>query len=164
MENTERKYNFEAPDNSYVLYELINPSDPYTYYAKNDKVAVFVAIYLGEGMYGAKNLKTKEVVGGFLIGVKNEDLKDEIIRLFKVPMTDFMMENKKEISIAFSTLLVGDDEDRKTLKNNLKNIDEDKIEFFIDKYKEEKQSSLNDIQKYAEQSKKKFEEKDEEES
>lgn len=36
------------------LYRLINPSDPYTFYAPDLRIAACVALFLGQGSYGAE--------------------------------------------------------------------------------------------------------------
>lgn len=57
---------------STLQFELVNPSDPYTFTAPNLETAALAVVLLGRGRYGAKSLDGGKDVPIFLLGGHDE--------------------------------------------------------------------------------------------
>lgn len=125
-------------------YELINPSDPYTFIAEDRETAVLVVFAIST-MYGAKNENGEVVVPAFVFGGAEEWYTDQFGR----NVADGIKAKKKQIGAALSSMLLGGFADRRRYKAALAAItDPDKKAEFIAKWQDER-SSLNDIGTYC---------------
>ena len=123
-----------------MQYELINPSDPYTFIAKNKEVAALVVFSLNT-MYGAKSEDAKEEIPIFLFGGEEEWYQKEFNRSIK----DGFSAEKEEVSKALLSFMLGDFKDRRRYELALNSItDDDKRAAFIQAWQDDR-SSLNDI-------------------
>lgn len=127
-----------------MQYELINPSDPYTFLAENKEVAALVVFSLST-MYGAKSQDGKEEIPIFMFGGGKEWYKNEFGRT-----PDEGLEAERiNVANALLSLMYGEFEDRRRYEIALDAItDKEKKKQFIDKW-QDCRSSLNDIGTYA---------------
>lgn len=54
-----------------MVYEIVNPSDPYTLEAGDLKIAAIACVLLGQGQYALRTLEGETVVPLFLFGGAN---------------------------------------------------------------------------------------------
>lgn len=127
-------------------YELINPSDPYTFIADDFETAALVVFMLSPA-YGAKDKEGKNRVPIFLFG--ESDSEDWYIKQFERNSYDGLKAKKKEVSDALKSMMLGHFEDRWRYEAALSAITEpDKREKFIADW-QDGCSSLNDIGSYC---------------
>lgn len=118
------------------LFELINPSDPYTFEAPDLAVAGALVCILGEGMYGAEPLHEADgSVPMFPI-----DGHEEWFEALGASFEDTIRGRKAEIAEAMDSLLIGTFSDR--------------AEFAVSgmswhEWHDSRRSSINDIGKRA---------------
>ena len=134
-----------------MQYELINPSDPYTFLAEDKEIATLVVFSLGT-MYGAESQDGQEEVPLFLFGGAKEWYQNEFGRT-----PDEGLEAKKEaVANALLSFMYGYFEDRRRYEAALNAItEEDKREQFIAEWQDGR-SSMNDIGTYAHKLEKKL--------
>lgn len=132
-------------------YELINPSDPYTFIASSNEVAALV-VFLLSTSYGAKAKDGSFEVPIFMFGGAAEWYQEKFGHSTDVGLS----ENKEEVANALESMMYGSFKDRKRYQSALKAIDKDKKrEEFIAEWQDGR-SSLNDIGNYAHELAKKF--------
>lgn len=128
-------------------YELINPSDPYIFKAKNHKIAALTVFVLGTN-YGATSQSGDYEVPIFLFdGIKSAELwfKQE----FSEDIYESLRENRLDVADALLSFMYGHFKDVKRYEAALKAIDDpEKKEKFIEEWQDGR-SSLNDIGTYA---------------
>lgn len=121
-------------------YELINPSDPYTFMASSNEVAV-LAVFLISASYGAKAKDGSFEVPITMFGGGAEWYQEQ----FGHSADDGLSENREEVAKALESFMLGDFQDRKMYQSALNAIDDDKKrEEFIAEWQDGR-SSLNDI-------------------
>jgi len=121
-------------------YELINPSDPYTFMASSNEVAV-LAVFLISASYGAQAKDGSFEVPITMFGGGAEWYQEQ----FGHSADDGLSENREEVAKALESFMLGDFQDRKMYQSALKAIDDDKKrEEFIAEWQDGR-SSLNDI-------------------
>lgn len=137
-------------------YELINPSDPYTFVADDLEIAALVVFSLGTA-YGAEPKDGGEKVPIFLFG----GALDWYVESFGRTPDDGMKARKSALSSAFSSFMLGRFEDRRRYEAALSAITEpEKKERFIEEW-QDGHSSLNNIGKTAHSLAKLLEEREE---
>ncbi len=127
-----------------VEYELINPSDPYTFIAPDKEVAALVVFTIST-LYGAKSKDGLEEIPVFIFGGSAEWYQGEFGRTPDEGLAD----RRKQVAGALESFMYGHFEDRKRYEAALKAITD--LER-LDQFKAEWQdghSSLNDIGTYA---------------
>lgn len=128
-------------------YELINPSDGYTFIAKDLEVATLTVFLLGAA-YGAQEKNGNIVVPIFLFG---GDPVDWYQKLFNRTPDEGLVERRLDVSESLASMMLGSFEDRRRYEAALEAITDDKKrEEFIVKW-QDGCSSLNDIGTYAHQ-------------
>ena len=123
-------------------YELINPSDPYTFIADGAETAALVVFMLSLA-YGANDKEGDITVPIFLFG--ESDSEDWYIKQFGRNSYDGLKAKRKEVSDALKSMMLVHFEDRQRYEAALSAITEpDKREKFIADWQDDC-SSLNDI-------------------
>lgn len=127
-----------------MQYELINPSDPYTFVAENKEIAA-LTVFCISSLYGVKSQDGKEEIPIFLFGGSKEWYKKE----FGHAPEERLEEEKEKVADALLSFMYGHFEDRRRYEAALNAItDENKKEQFIKDWQDGR-SSLNDIGTYA---------------
>ncbi len=126
-----------------MLYELINPSDPYTFEAKDRETAA-LAVFLLSTSYGAHCLtedREDDDVPIFLFGGSREWYCDT----FKRTPDEGLEDLKDVVRECFRSFVYGNASDRQTYQLAIDSIaDAEKRTVFI-KHWQDKHSSMNDI-------------------
>lgn len=121
-------------------YELINPSDKYTFIAEDFETAALTVFCLGVA-YGAKPKDNGEDVPIFLFGGAVEWYAEKFGR----SPDDGLAANGKAVADALLSFMLGDFEDRRRYEAALAAIDDpEKKARFIDEWQDGR-SSLNNI-------------------
>lgn len=127
-----------------MQYELINPSDPYTFVADNKEIAA-LTVFCISSLYGVKSQDGKEEIPIFLFGGSKEWYKKE----FGHAPEERLEEEREKVADALLSFMYGHFEDRRRYEAALNAItDENKKEQFIKDWQDGR-SSLNDIGTYA---------------
>lgn len=125
-------------------YELINPSDPYTFIADDLEVAALAVFALGN-MFGAKAKSDDTKVPVFLFS----DPHEWFFENFNHSIEDGLESRKIAVANALGTFMLGTFEDRRRYEAALQTItDPDKKESFKAEWQDGR-SSMNDIGSYA---------------
>ena len=130
-------------------YELINPSDKYTFTAPSREVAALTIITLST-MYGAKqNGKDRSQDIPVLILSSEEDIRKWYINSFGRCIEDGAVALKKDIKDSLASFVLGDFNDRELYLSTIDALDsQEKKDAFKEKW-QSRRSSLNDIGAYA---------------
>ena len=121
-------------------YELINPSDPYTFIAADYETAVLTVFCLGPA-YGAKPKGGGEDVPIFIFGGAVEWYTEKFGR----SPDDGLDEKGRAVADALASMMLGGFEDRRRYELALSAIDDpEKKSRFIDEWQDGR-SSLNNI-------------------
>lgn len=142
------------------LYELVNPSDPYTFEAESEVIAGAVALGLGDGKYPADQIvdgrrAASEEEGDCIpCWAFDKDPEKAANKWFEERcgkgFNDFIRDNMEEIATALDSVLIGSHTDRKIFEAAMEKIDDpEKQKEFRDEWHDKKRSSMNDIGGYA---------------
>jgi hypothetical protein len=124
-----------------MIYEFITPSDPISFIAPEDKIAIAVAIILGNGKAGCKSEKGESLPTLYLF---HDNPMPEIEADLGMPLDSFIETNKKEIADSFLSFAYGDIEDRHTYDDALQAItDPEKKREFKNKHEDRNRTSMS---------------------
>jgi hypothetical protein len=127
-----------------ALYELVNPSDPYTLRAADDVVACAAALYLGEGAYGLD--RAGEGGERLLPVLLLSDPLQWFLGRFNVTFQEVLEQRGLEIAACLDTLEVGEAADRAALEAELAAITSDvRRHAHLRTWRDQRRSSMNDI-------------------
>lgn len=124
-----------------TLYELINPSDPYTFYAPSIEVAGVCAALLSPS-YGASPVNSDGESTPLLFGW-NEWLEARGIN------DEWVTAHKDEIADAWDSFLIGDARQRADVESMLALLPEEKRQEWRDQRQDRRRSSLSQIGEMA---------------
>lgn len=128
-----------------MLYNIINPSDPYTIEASSLDVAAMSAILLGQGNYGFKSLDGSESIPEFAFG-GGDDWSQKHFEEDLMEMSNRVMDTKLgEVADCLDSVLYGDKEDRVEFLAATKDMDRPNFEATRILRQQDKCSSMNDI-------------------
>jgi hypothetical protein len=138
-----------------MIFEFINPSDPYHFEAPDLEIATVVTFILGEGkgaadQVGIENEEERLEVPMFLFGGE----LDWIQATFHKPMDEFLDDVKtnrrQELIKSLESVTIGSLNDYKIYHKTLDLIDDPvKRDQYREMYHDEKRSSVNDFGSYA---------------
>lgn len=126
-----------------MIFDLINPSDPYTFEANTHLMAALAVCILGHGKYGAQQLDGDKSlsVPGFLFGGHDEWFWEHFDADFN---TCLEQADRKELADVFDSVLIGDLGVRKDYECR-EDGDTESWEERRDRLQFQKRSSINDI-------------------
>lgn len=135
------------------LYEISNPSDPYTFKAPDFKSACIAICILGHGKYGIEEIGGDKNGGSgkmpvFIFGGHDQWFEGTFGKNFKETCLEV---SKSTLADILETVLIGSPASRKIFEDGLSLIPPDKHEEWRKKYIEGKRSSLNNIGKRAQE-------------
>jgi len=128
-----------------MLYEIVNPSDPYTIEAPSLDVAAMASILLGQGEYSFTSLDDGESVPMFSFGGGDEWAKKQFNEDL-MEMSNRVMDTKlSEVADCLDSVLYGDAKDRVDFLAETVDLDRPNFEAARILRQQDKCSSLNDI-------------------
>lgn len=128
-----------------LLFEIRNPSDPYTIESSSLDVAAMTSILIGQGQYGFKSLDGGESVPMFAFGGGDvwcqkhfsEDLME---------MSNRVMDTKlSQVADCLDSVVYGSRADREDFLIDTNGLDRDKFLLYRLARQDDKRSSMNDI-------------------
>lgn len=127
------------------IYELVNPSDAYTFDTDDvQALCVGVAMY-SNGWYGITDDQDKCVIGVTALGGIEEWAKEQFGSMEKLKEVLATKEFRLRIATALETIMIGKTGTRKALMMCLKEVPEEKRKELQVKMIEEQRTSMNDI-------------------
>ena len=128
------------------IYEFITPSDPITFKAVNDKVALVCAFMLGKGRAGCdrkdENGNTVTIPSLLMF---SEDAGKEIVQFLEQDLGSFLESNREEIQKGFDSFCYGTIEERKTYDDAVEAItDPEKLKEFKAKHEDRNRTSMSE--------------------
>lgn len=132
-----------------MLFNVVNPSDPYTIEASSLDVAVMSAVLLGQGNYGFNSLDGGTDIPMFAFGGGNEwcekHFKEDLMEL-----SNRVMDTKlNEVADCLDSVLIGDKQDRKEFAELTKDASRPMFQAMRATRQMDECSSENDIGSFA---------------
>lgn len=128
-----------------MLWDIVNPSDPYTMKG-DDHLAVAVAVmFLGEGQYAANEIDGERQVPLFLFGGHEAWLQ----KTFDTTLEKALENNRLAIADALESVMIGSPSARRTYETALKHLPEEAHAGYRAEVLDQQRSSLNNIGKRA---------------
>ena len=131
-----------------TLYELVNPSDPYTFYASTHQVAAAAGLAIGAGQYGVRTGGADDVVLPVLFFCSSEDTDKWLKETFG-SLTDFAAEHRQEIADALDSFVCGPVDKRPAYDKAIDNLEPAEVGRHKVERHNKRRSSMNDIGKSA---------------
>lgn len=127
-----------------MIYEYITPSDPVTFIAFSDKIALIVSIIIGNGKAGCMNVATGESLPSLLMF--EPDPKGIVSAYLEKDPDAFIAENKECIASAFDSFAYGSVSDRAAFDHACSCItDKGKLLEFKKSHENKNRTSMNKI-------------------
>ena len=124
------------------VYEIINPSDPYTFLAPDDELAKLLCLLVGRGQYGIEGPNGENTMCLYILGIDDTGLLD----LFNGRTFQEVADARRpELPAALRSVLICSRAERAGIQATLEAIPEEGRTAFLAKYHDTKRSSLNDI-------------------
>jgi len=129
-----------------MLFEIINPSDPYTLRAEDPRVAMAAVLLLGNGQYGLRDEKD-ESYDTLLLFTSGEATEKRLQGMFgEGSLGGFLKEHKSAVADCLDSVMSFGFKERNTYDTWIEAIEsEEKREEFRAKIHDKNRSSLNDI-------------------
>lgn len=133
-----------------MIYELINPSDSYTFYADDPKVAVSVALLVGSGKMGLEDETGNGDYPAMQLFCDADVVEKKLTQYFGQPWGDWMKGHRVEIADALETVITLGRKERHAYDEALKRIDDPvKREAYRVSIHDKNCTSLSDFGTYA---------------
>ncbi len=133
-----------------TLYDLINPSDPVTFYAPSFTVAAAATIILGEGKLGASPVGEEGEEVPLLAFADQAYFDGWVQGLGYESFSEMLNENRSETVACLRTFATVSPDERKIYDLALRAItDDEKRTEFLEAWDDAKRSSLNQITNVA---------------
>lgn len=133
-----------------TLYEIVNPSDPYTLAADDFETACLANILLSEGLYGLDEIDGNGRMP--ILGFGGADAADRWWReRFGRSLDDALAAmDRAAVATCLGSVLIGSAKDRKAYEAGLELIDDPaKRKAWHDRWHDDRRSSVNNIGKRA---------------
>lgn len=134
------------------IYEIVNPSDPITFEAKDDLVAEACCLLVGDGKYGLtrKGGNDEDEDIGAMIAFMGGDNAEAYLKDRFGDLGEFYKEHSLDMAAALDSFLTMDTGERKDYKLAIEMIDDpEKKQKYRDEVQGRRRSSMNDIAGYA---------------
>ena len=129
-----------------MLFNIVNPSDPYTIEAPSLDVAAVASILLGQGRYPFDSLDGGENVPLFMFGGADKMDQDTLRYETLMELSNRVMDTKLgEVVECLDSVLYGDRKDRVSFFAETKGMDRPNFEAHRMVRQDSKCSSMNDI-------------------
>lgn len=130
-----------------MIYELINPHDPYTFEAPDAQVAALVCLLLGGGAYGADpETDEEEDRWGVHIFCKGDDVEAEFQERWSMSIDTSMRTRKDDVAAALRSLMIAGRAERSGIKAAMEACPtQESRDAFVATYEDKKRSSLTEL-------------------
>jgi hypothetical protein len=130
-----------------VIYELINPHDPYTFEAPDAQVAALVCLLLGGGAYGADPESGKEEdTWGVHIFTKGDEVEAEFQERWGMSIDASVRKRKDDLAAALRSFMIAGRAERAGIKAAMEACPTQKArDAFVATYEDKKRSSLTEL-------------------
>lgn len=129
-----------------AIFEISNPSDPYTLKTDRWDLACLAALCLGSGRYGLDEHSGERKMPIFLLGGSEEWVKQE----FGVSMDDFFAERVgHDLADVLDSVMIGSPQDRESTEDAVSRMSPEDAAEWLKTRHDRKRSSMNDIGGYA---------------
>lgn len=135
-----------------MLFEIINPSDPYTMEAPDLEIAACAVCLLGSGQYGLNELSGDKSghVPVFLLGGHDEWFTKQFGKDFGASLNAVLMTRRQVLAGALASVRVGDASLRREFDAELAKLAaDDEAAMFLTVFHDSKRTSMNDIGRHA---------------
>lgn len=134
------------------LFELVAPSDPYTFRAPNLAAAVVANLFLTEWKGALNALEGDEVKAPFYpFGCRESAMDAEILKHTGATLQDYLAGHRNEVAEVLESVLIGSRHDRAIFESATAKMAPAEAAIFRAEWHDKKQSSMNDIGKRAQQ-------------
>jgi hypothetical protein len=141
------------------VYEIVNPSDPYTIEGNLTTVAIAVTI-LGRGMYSLRD-EDGEIVLPFFAFQGTKTMNEWFNKQCRKTAQEYMDSiPNNELAECLESVVIGNFKDRETYFETLEKLEPSKRKKWASQYHEKTRSSLNDIGRRAKKTAKELRERD----
>lgn len=124
-----------------MVYELVTPSDPITFLAPDDKIALVCAVLLGNGNAGCTREDGVDVQSMWMF---HPNPMPEIEKILGEPMGDFIENQRKSIAECFQSFAYGSFSDRKQYDAAISAItDPGKLKQFKETHEDTQRTSMS---------------------
>jgi len=133
-----------------MLFELVNPSDPYTFKTDDSKVAEVVALLVGNGKMGLTDEKG-EKYDTMILFLNEEQTETHLTETFgEGGLAGFVDANLKAVADALDSVMSFGFTERRTFELAMEAIEtEERREEYRAKVHDKNRSSMNDFGTYA---------------
>jgi hypothetical protein len=130
-----------------MLYEIVNPSDPYTIEAPTLAIAAAACLLLGDGQYGFDSLdEGGQSIPALAFGGSKEWFEKHFGRDVDSVIGQVMAEQRAALADCMDSCLIGNADDRELFRDATKSIcDADERYSYWFAYHDKRRSSMNDI-------------------
>lgn len=135
-----------------MLFEIINPSDPYTMEAPDLEIAACAVCLLGSGQYGLNELSGDKTghVPVFLLGGHDEWFSKQFGKDFGASMDEAIKTRRHVLAAALASVRVGSAVTRREFDADLAKLaSDDEAAMFLTDFHDSKRTSMNDIGRHA---------------
>jgi hypothetical protein len=128
-----------------MLYEIINPSDPYTFNADDVAIARFVVLALGSGQYDGEDEQGNSI-GAMMLFMDEDETKAKLNEFFGGHgLAVFRDQHREEIIAALESVMIYNRSERAAYDEAVKIMTPDQVAEYRLKVHDKNRSSLNDI-------------------
>ncbi len=145
----------KPPDDAWAQYELINPSDPYHFWAPSPEVAAFCAFMIGNGMVGADPVVDGPSAGGLLLFMDEDKAEAEILKCLGLSCPPgeavkiFSESHREEIVMALQSVLIGGPGAWEIVSVALDALDDEAGAALLAEWHDKNRSSMTDLKHNA---------------
>lgn len=126
-----------------MIYEIINPSDPYTLEAEDDTLAAVACLVLSNGFYF---LRREDGVDVDMPSAFTQDIQEDIRQRLGINLDDYLQENLSRVAACLRSVTLGTTKDRQSYQLGLSLItDDDGRRKWRDDWDDKRRSSMNNI-------------------
>lgn len=145
------KIPFPPEQGERVVYDIGNPSDPYTMASDNWRAAAAACLLLGGGKYALSAVEPEDANSGcplFLFGGGvGEWWSNQFGGTFEAWMES--ADNRRKLCEALDSVLIGDASDRREVEAELAKLPEREREAWLERRHDQRRSSMNNIGRRA---------------
>jgi len=129
-----------------MLYELINPSDAYTFHADDPLVAQAVAVLVGSGKMGLDDEEGNSYPTLLLF---EKDVEAKLQEIFGKPMNEYVEDHHAELATALDSVMSVGRRERKNYDAALVRMPPEQHESYRDEVHDRNRTSMSDFGTYA---------------